>query len=304
MSSSSANKARASTGAALNYANVKLDPSCTECTDIPDVRAIILHPNLGTPLILHSSEKILNFFIAGEEATRSLFGVNPSANNYPEPAPLGYLYVDKHLRFYSINKKNIKENTKDGRLWDDGKICAKAASHVKVWCVGMLEMGVIKDVTGKIIANIRPKTIDDFNSIRPAHTDPNDSMTHNSRLKWLYQVQIELEGLPKKLSEDEIVSIAWMVPMPERYKKEPTLMGIEDWEYQDKLIYDFLEAQKYDSSKGHISDLYEFNVESASSSKFPKIKKRCFPSFKGMASYHDENEAFTKDWPSKRCTCK
>lgn len=274
MTSVSKNKVHASTGAALAYTNKKLDPSCTDCSDIPPVCAIILYPNLATPLILHSSEKILNFFIAAEGKSKVLFGINPASISYPLPAPLAYLYVDKHLRIYSINEKNLKEDTKDGRFWKDGKICAKAAQYVKVWCIGPLDKGVVKDITGKTVAHLRSKTVQEFNNRKSAYEDAADPLVQNSDLEWLYQIQIELENLPMKISEEEMVTLAWMIPMATRYRKERELQGIEDWEYQDKLIHDFLEAQKRSTEKNHVPDLYEFDVATASSSKFPKIKQR------------------------------
>lgn len=274
MTSTPVNKVRASTGAALTYSNQNLDPSCTNCLNVPPVCAVILYPNLATPLILHSSEKVLNFFIAAEGKSKLLFGVNPTSTSYPLPAPLGYLYVDKHLRIYPINEKKLKEDIKNGRLWKDGKVCAKAAQYVKVWCLGPLGEGLIKDVTGKTIAHVRPKTVQEFNNRKPAYEDISDPLAQNSNIEWLYQIQIELENLPEKILEEDIVSLAWMIPMADRYKTEKELQGIEDWEYQDKLIHDFLEEQKRDSRKNHVSDLYEFDVATATSSKFPKIKNR------------------------------
>lgn len=274
MTSTPANKIRASTSLSLTYANEKLDPSCTDCSEIPPVCAVILYPNLATPLILHSSEKILNFFIAAEENSKLLFGVNPASSTYPLSAPLGYLYVDKHLRIYPISEKKLNEDTKNGRLWRDGKICAVAAQHVKVWCIRPLDKGIVKDIFGKTVAHIRPKTLQELNNRKPAYEDATDPLARNSKLEWLYQIQIELKNLPEKIIEENMVSLAWMIPMAARYKKENELQGINDWEYQDKLIYDFLEVQKRNLEKNHVPELYEFDISTASSSKLPKLKKR------------------------------
>jgi hypothetical protein len=273
MASSPADKARAGASAALECVNKKMDPSCTECTDIPPVRAIILYPNLGTPLILPPDEKKLNFFIAAEGKSRTLFGVAPGTKQFPAPASVGYMYVDKHLRVYPISAKKLKEDTKDGRLWKDGKVCGTAFQHVKVWCLGRLDEGTIRDIVGTTVANIRPKTIEGYNATEPAHADPKDPLARNEPLEWLYQIQIDLDALPDAPTPGKLVSLAWMIGMPLCYKKQKELAGIDDWEYQDKLIYDFLEAQKKNPKKLHVPDLYEFDVTTAASSKFPKLKR-------------------------------
>ena len=266
-----ADKARASAKAALECVNKKVDPSCTECLDVPPVRAVIMFPNLGTPLILPPNEKKVRFFIAAEEKSKSLFGVAPGAR-YPQPAALGYMYVDKHLRVYPISGKELKADTKEGRLWNDGKTCSTAFKHVKVWCLGQLNDGTIKDKDGKLFANVRPSAIDSYRTIRSAHHDRNDPLTKNLPLKWLYQIEIDLDALPNRPSGDHIVSLAWMIDMPASYKKQKDLAGMTDWEYQDKLIYDFLEAQKRDPAHNHFPDLYEFDVMTATPSKLPKLK--------------------------------
>lgn len=269
--SSPADKARASARAALECVNKKMDPSCTECIDLPAVRAVILFPNLGTPLILPSGEKKLNFFIAAEAKSRNLFGVAPGGT-FPKPAVTGYMYVDKHLRVYPIASKKLREDTKDGRLYSDGKTCATAFQHVKVWCLGPLDGGTINDISGKRFAHIRPKTIEGYNNTQPAHADKLDPLVANESLEWLYQIQIDLDGLPNAPSAGNIVTLAWMVPVPNTYKKQKDLAGISDWEYQDKLVYDFLEMQKKNPRKNHIPDLYEFDVTTASSNRLPKQK--------------------------------
>lgn len=258
-SNSPASKARASARAAIECKNKKVDPSCTECTDIPPVRAVILFPNLGTPLIVPPGEKKLNFFIAAEAKSKALFGVTrPLFNEFPAPAVLGYMYVDKHLRLYNISDKKAKEDIKKGRLWNDGKVCSKAFDHVKVWCLGRFHSGTITDVDGNIVANIRPKTIEQYAAIQPAHEDKSSQDWMNESMAWIYQIQIDIESLPNKPSPGEFSSLAWMVPVPECYKKQKALATLQDWEYQDKLIYDFLESQKKNPEKSHFPDLYEF----------------------------------------------
>ncbi|CDG84353.1 metallophosphoesterase [Janthinobacterium agaricidamnosum] len=260
-SSNPASKVRAMLRSAIEVQNKKVDPSCTECTDIPAVRAVILYPNLGTPLIVPPGEKKLNIFIAAEAKSKELFLVRKTTpNDFPSPAFLGYMYVDKHLRIYPISEKKPKEDTKEGRLWNDGRVCSSAFEHVKVWCVGRMRGGVIKDIDGNIVANIRQGTLDQYNGIRPAHPDTKDPLSENPGLAWIYQVQIDLDNIPHKPGPGEQATLAWMVSMPQAYKKQKALTGLSDWEYQDKLIYDFLEAQKKSPQHAHFPDLYEFDL--------------------------------------------
>ena len=272
MTGSPADKARALASNVLEYENRKIDPSCTECTETPSVRAIILFPNLGTPLIIPPSETKLTFFVAAESRSRTLFGVS-GVQTFPSPAPLGYMYVDKHLRIYPIKEKSLKDDTKAGRLWSDGKLCSTAFKHVRVWCVGRFEGGIIRDVTGKIVAHIRSKTIEEYNSMSPAYPSGKDPLTENQPMEWIYQVEIDIGSLPRKLNHGSISTLAWMITLPDSYKAKKDLSGIVDWEYQDKLIYDFLEGEKEKKNKSHVPDLYEFDVSTATSSKLPSLKK-------------------------------
>ena len=270
-----AKAARAAYTNTHEFANQKVDPSCTKCAETPPIRAIILYPNIGTPLIVPPGEKYLNIFIAAEKSSKEHFGVQKNGSNtFPGPAIAGYRYVDKHLRFYSISNKKVKENTDEGRLWNDGKLCGKAFDNVKVWFVGRMNSGIIKDIDGNIVANIRKRTREQYSSIQPAHPDPDDLNASNVGLAWIYQIQIKLESIPNLPIGGAIASMAWMVAMPAKYKEQSGLAGMNDWEYQDKLIYDFLEAQKNNPKKSHFPDLYEFALTSATvSSTLPAQKK-------------------------------
>ena len=270
-----AKAARAAYTNSHEFANQKVDPSCTKCAETPPIRAIILYPNIGTPLIIPPGEKYLNIFIAAEPSSKDHFGVRKSGTNtFPGPAIAGYRYVDKHLRFHSVSNKKVKEDTDQGRLWNDGKLCGKAYDNVKVWCVGRMISGIIKDIDGNIVANIRKRTREQYGDIQAAHPDPDDLNSANVQLAWIYQIRIKLDSIPNLPTGGAIASMAWMVAMPEKYKKQPALAGMNDWEYQDKLIYDFLESQKKNPRKSHFPDLYEFKLTAATvSSTLPEQKK-------------------------------
>lgn len=257
------------------FANEKVDPSCTKCAETPPIRAIILYPNIGTPLVIPPKEKYLTLFIAAEDSSKTHFGVrNNSSGKFPIPAISGYRYVDKHLRFYSIDNKKTKEDTEEGRLWNDGKLCGKAYENVKVWCLGPLNES-ITDIDGNIFANIRKRTLEQYAQIKSAHPDANDINSNNTPLMWVYQIKIKLESIPDLPTGGKIASLAWMVKMPENYKKQNGLSGMTDWEYQDKLIYDFLESQKKNTRKSHFPELYEFALDASSvGSTFPKQTKK------------------------------
>lgn len=270
--------ARAAMTNSHEFANEKVDPSCTKCLETPPIRAIILYPNIGTPLIVPPGEEYLTFFIAAENSSREHFGVRRSGpNNFPAPAVSGYRYVDKHLRFHSISNKKVKEDTDEGRLWNDGKLCGKAYDNVKVWCIGRLskDFGTITDIDGNIFANIRPRTLEQYGNIKTAHPDPEDKNVENVPLVWVYQIRIKLESIPQMPAAGSIGSLAWVVSIPEKYRKQASLSGMSDWEYQDKLIYDFLEAQKKNPKKSHIPDFYEFSLTTETvSSTLPDQSKK------------------------------
>jgi hypothetical protein len=267
---------RAARNNSQEFTNKKVYPACTDCLKTPPVRAIILYPNLGTPLMIPPDEKYLNFFIAAENSSKEYFEViKNTTNNFPAPARSGFRYVDKHLRIHAISNKKIKENTDEGRLWNDGKLCGNAFDNVQVWCIGRLSSGTITDIDGNIFANIRERTLEQYGKISAAHTDPNDPAAENVPLVWVYQVRIILASIPNLPKAGVVASLAWMVALPNTYKKQATLNEMNDWEYQDKLIYDFLESQKKNPKKSHFPELYEFSLsKGAVSSILPEqIKK-------------------------------
>jgi len=252
---------RAARNNSQEFTNKKVDPACTDCLNTPPVRAIILYPNLGTPLMIPPDEKYLNFFIAAENSSKEYFEVvKNTTNSFPAPARSGFRYVDKHLRIHAISNKKMKENTDEGRLWNDGKLCGNAFDNVQVWCIGRLSSGTITDIDGNIFANIRERTLEQYGKISAAHTDSNDRAAENVPLVWVYQVRIILASIPNLPKAGAIASLAWMVALPDTYKKQAALSEMSDWEYQDKLIYDFLESQKKNPKKSHFPELYEFSL--------------------------------------------
>lgn len=251
--------------AATNENHEPTIAGCVDCEDKAPIKAIILYPNLGTPLILPPGQNKCSIFIAAESSAERYFGVVPPRELQPmlhfgnliKDTKLGAVFVDRHLRLYPIDGKQTKE-PKDSMLYQDGKAASKAMQVVKVWQVGRFRGGLMINHLGEPVAIIRPETVRLYKD-----------MAH------IYEIEIDLATLPGKPDPKVMHTFAWMVPVPSTYAQRPEVKGVETWEYQDQVILDFLDAQaKTENQNGqsHYPRFYEYDVAKATAFSLPPLK--------------------------------
>lgn len=227
---------------------------CVDCEEKAPIRAVILSPNLGTPLILPPGQTTCSIFIAAEAIAERYFGVMPPKElrpttyfgNLVRETQYGPVFVDRHLRVYPISAKATHEDTHNGMLFKDGKAASKAMTAVKVWQVGKFRGGIMVNHLGNPTAIIRSSTVAMYVGL----TD-------------VYEIEIDLAKLPSRPSPADVHSFAWMVPVPQAYRGHPDLKGVSDWEYQDQIIYDFLRKQQTDPEQHHDGNMHEYDIGAA-----------------------------------------
>ncbi|MFJ4293624.1 hypothetical protein ACIP1U_28190 [Cupriavidus sp. NPDC089707] len=239
-------------------------PGCVDCEEKAPIRAVILSPNLGTPLVLPPGQTQCSIFIAAEAMAAQYFGVGGPAmpvEYYGRKiieAKYGPVFVDRHLRVYPIQGKETAAEPKDTMLFQDGKAASRAMAVVKVWQVGRFLGGLMVNHSGDPVVIIRPETVRLYKD-----------MAH------VYEIQIDLATLPDKPDPKAMHTFAWMVPVPARYAQRPEVKGVEAWEYQDQVILDFLEAQaksEAESGQNHYPRFYEYDVSKATAFGLPPLK--------------------------------
>lgn len=234
-----------------NVTHAQKIAGCVDCEERAPVKAIILYPNLGTPLILEPGQTKCSIFIAAESTAKDYFGIVEPKELRPtthygvivKQAKFGPVFVDRHLRLYPINAKTAAKEPKDTMLFADGKAASLAMEAVRVWHVGAFRGGLMINRDGEPMANIR-----------------SDTVARYSGLTDVYEIEIDLAKLPRKPDLKATHTFAWMVPVPEKYAKRPELKNVAMWEYQDQVILDFLDTQKADPNQKHYPELYEFDL--------------------------------------------
>ncbi|MCY1276626.1 hypothetical protein D9M70_252930 [compost metagenome] len=238
--------------------NVTHEPKlagCVDCEEKAPIRAVILSPNLGTPLVLQPGQTKCSLFIAAEGAARQYFGILeplPSAakNCLGEPiceAKYGPVFVDRHLRLQPLaSGKPTTKEAPDTMLFRDNKAASMAMTSVKVWHVGKFAGGLIANNVGEPVAILRGATVQQYSKGVPL-TD-------------IYEIELDLSKVPGLPDLSKMCTFAWMVPVPQAYANRPEVKGVDTWEYQDQVILDFLDAQRKDPNKAHYPSLYEFDL--------------------------------------------
>lgn len=228
---------------------------CVDCEEKAPIRAVILSPNLGTPLVLSPGQTKCSIFIAAEAIARQYFGLmNPpptgAKNCIGEPiceAKYGPVFVDRHLRLYPLAAgKQTTMEPPDTMLFRDNKAASTAMNAIKVWYVGKFAGGLIANRSGEPVAILRASTVQQYSKGIPL-TD-------------IYEIEIDLAKLPGLPDLSKMCTFAWMVPVPHAYASRPEVKGVETWEYQDQVILDFLDAQRQDPNRRHYPSLYEFDL--------------------------------------------
>lgn len=236
-------------------------PGCVDCSEKAPIRAVILSPNLGTPLVPQPGQTRCSLFIAAEGIARRYFGVldplpGAARNAVGEPiceATLGPVFVDRHLRLQPlVEGKPAEKELPDTMLFRDNKAASMAMTAVKVWCVGRFSDGLIANHMGEPVAILRGSTVQQYSKGVPL-TD-------------IYEIELDLSKVPALPDLGKMCTFAWMVPVPQAYANRPEVKGVETWEYQDQVILDFLDAQRTDPNHGHYPSLYEFDLSQPLSS--------------------------------------
>ncbi|WP_084084464.1 metallophosphoesterase [Cupriavidus sp. USMAA2-4] len=237
---------------------------CVDCEEKAPIRAIILSPSLGTPLVLPPKQTRCSLFIAAEAMAEQYFGVGKPVQPVEYygrkiiKAKYGPVFVDRHLRLYPIQGKGTAAEPKDTMLFRDGKAASRAMEVVNVWQVGRFHGGLMVDHRGEPVAIIRPETVRLYKD-----------MTH------VYEIDIDLATLPDKPDLTLMHTFAWMVPVPSRYAQRPEVKGVQAWEYQDQVILDFLDAQaksEQQNGQNHVPRFYEYDVDKATAFALPPLK--------------------------------
>jgi hypothetical protein len=224
---------------AASSANGKpAQPGCTDCDATSDVRAVILYPSLGMPLVLAPGQKKCSIIIAVEGKAMLASG----AKGRNSPAPLLYGAVDRHLRLHPIVEKKSEDDTTKGNLFSDGKSYALAKEAIQCVYLGHIAQAeplVTKDPAGHI---------DMAFTVSP-HAAKLYEDTPN-----VFELVLNLEAPPfKAINDSAFMSFAWML---KQAKPDKPLKGTHA-HGNDLAIAAFRSAP---AQKDHFPDWAEFDL--------------------------------------------
>ncbi|MDN4590700.1 hypothetical protein DBA29_19665 [Xenophilus aerolatus] len=218
-----------------------------DCTEAPllEEQAIILFPNLGSPLLLAPGQQKASIFIAAPSSMRAKVAGQPLR----EEAVNMYRLVDQHMRVTGIDDKKEANQadgcTETGTLFGDGKACAQAKAHIKGWRVGEFGPGaLISDRHGRPFATVAPAAAQIYTSVQD-----------------VYEIELDLSAPPfaDLQAPGSMSNLAWMVRLS---KADRELEGFRDVKYaepQDLAIVRFLQKQKK-RDPWHFDKFYEFKI--------------------------------------------
>lgn len=231
-----------SSSAANAQASKNRIPGLCDCSEPSEKSALILYPSLGTPLMLKKGQSKCSIFIVGEKGLRSPAG---AGGDIPAHAPNLHVFVDRHLRVYPIEKKDIQTDTTVGTLFGDGKTCDVAKQHLDAWRVGSFDAGaLIKDRHGRPFATIAPMAVKVYKDLAGGD---------------IYEVELDLKAAPfKPINGESFMSFAWMVKLNDEGKK--LIPGATHAEPQDLMIARFLKEQA-DKDPYHFRNIHEFDLK-------------------------------------------
>ncbi|VTY40163.1 Uncharacterised protein [Xylophilus ampelinus] len=218
-----------------------------DCTEAPllEEQAIILFPNLGSPLLLAPGQSKASIFIAAPSSMRPKVAGQPLR----EEAVNMYKLVDQHLRVTTIDDKGEKNEaegcTQTGTLFSDGKQCAQAKQHIKGWRVGEFKPGaLISDRHGRPFATIAPAAAQLYTQVQD-----------------IYEIELDLSAPPfaKLKAPGSMNNLAWMVRLSKEDKKLKEFQELNYAEAQDLAIVRFLHSQQK-RDPYHFDKLYEFRI--------------------------------------------
>ncbi|WP_447745274.1 metallophosphoesterase [Variovorax boronicumulans] len=242
-------------------------PGVCDCSDPVDKSALILYPSLGTPLLLKEGQTKCSIFIVGESSLKAASG---AGGLVPAPAPNLHVFVDRHLRLYSIKEKGTQTDTTTGTLFGDGNTCATAPQHIKAWRVGLFGAGVlIKDRHRRPFATIAPMAAQVYKDLQGGD---------------IYEIEIDLKAAPfQGINSGSFMSFAWMVKLNDAGKQ--LLPNATHAEPQDLMIAKFLREQ---STKDpfHFANLHEFDLSKGARTTANQLPPQKTGAGKRLQSWH------------------
>lgn len=242
-------------------------PGVCDCSDPVDKSALILYPSLGTPLLLKEGQTKCSIFIVGESSLKAASGAGGAI---PAPAPNLHVFVDRHLRLYSIKEKGTQTDTTTGTLFGDGNTCATAPQHINAWRVGRFGAGVlIKDRHGRPFATIASMAAQVYKDLQGGD---------------IYEIEIDLKAAPfQGINSGSFMSFAWMVKLNDAGKQ--LLPQATHAEPQDLMIAKFLREQ---STKDpfHFENLHEFDLSKGAPSTASQLPPQKTGSGERLQSWH------------------
>lgn len=242
---------------------------CTDCEGPRALEAIILYPSLGTPMVLKQGQRKCSLIVGTGADALAAFDVDAQRNGI---AKNGHLYVDRHLRLSAIDaQKPLDTDITVGELYADGKDCQNGEKHIRVWHLG-------RALPGKLIR-------DRHGAYAPARPAGGGSPVHRSNgrplailaqqsleavypsLSELWEVQLDLDPLYKKIGSDAFMNWSWMVQTTKRHRDDADNRGnfflrFDHHEPQDRHIDNFLRKQCEDAHHHYPHGrLYERDTE-------------------------------------------
>ncbi|RIX73306.1 metallophosphoesterase [Acidovorax cavernicola] len=226
----------------------KTGASVCDCGDPAQQVAVILYPNLGTPMLIAPSQKKCSLFIAtatlgvangaGRRATQDQRATVIPMNGDEEQSAAKI--VTRHLRLVGMKGAKPAADIRVGGLTGDGADCSTAKAAIKVWQVGKFEAGAfIYNQKGEIFATLSPQAV-------AAYSASGFAGGH------IYEVELDIDKLAVQPATDSFKSFAWMVePTPQQKERLPTLCATSVVHSQDLLVESFLAAQVNDPRHRH-----------------------------------------------------
>jgi len=230
----------------------------------PDYKALILHPSLGSPLIV-DNPKILTLYLVTDRTFRQTFvdGSRGRGDKYGEGGDNIKLVIAQCLKVLSWDEAG-KAMKNPGRveklLYPEPK-----AAFSGISCTYLGELGQeLKDRQGRHFANIRPSAIDQFKNFRLNSGDPAglERPTGDDGLNYVFQV--DLEGL-EEIHPGVLYDAFWAV---RNQKPAATDCDQSFLDVQDRVVRNFV-SQKYyrkgagkEDCAGQDGPLYAYKMES------------------------------------------
>ncbi|WP_295541100.1 metallophosphoesterase, partial [uncultured Pseudacidovorax sp.] len=221
-----------------------------DCSEPPQLAALILYPSLGTPLLLTPAQQKCSLFIAAPalgvpDTDRGRYTLDRQAIVTPmggEGPGAACAIVARHLRLVGMDGIKPAADISVGGLTGDGPDCTKARRAIKVWRVGKFAAGtLIYNQRGEAFATLSPQAVGAYAAAGFGGGQ-------------VYEIELDLAELANAPESGSFKSFAWMVrPTAQQKKDYPTLCAAETVHAQDLFVEAFLGAQTRDPRHRHLS---------------------------------------------------